>query len=1123
MMAASASTDLVPKEQGDCQASQKWVRLGQQWRANFLIDSHHPELGSWIDVKYGDDDSVKLGCKCCNFAGVQCGSFPNYAVSTADAMQAVNFLKHQSGPKHKHAVVCFLTGHPDPALGSPSQQEFESLCEEISNGRATCGSTKRAQMTWCISEAIKSVDQQRIQKSKAIALFRDESKGRLAVRFRSVSSDLEVHCGTLGQARDFGSGALQITKATCSVMTRFCSRFHGAPPGARMKQKTFVKKQLLNHLRRSVTTITVDAAGDEVLSCEMMRSSVLSAMQKRATPNLKYVIRDKTHGSRRLISRGWGADEFLSDVTKLFCRGRKSIARIIQNSHVVRLRFQVYCKTSFRLVKSVVVNMRAAPHRYESMQKPFGRSVIYIHGCIRTALWCTQTRSDESAASSKEWLTWIDEEKCLQAAMMADGSDQTLVLTRLLDREDVDPAIVNGEVRAYINAIEALFGQGEQCLSVYGYTRAMLETLRRPLVWNVSGTVRSIGCEEGVRRDIVVRCLDRMRCWIKLMRATVAVEFPSFEVAHVPLLNLVGVTTGSVVLFLIFLCIDCQLLLLLLLLLSLLLSSLVVYCALRLSSSTKALSVFDLSGAGNRRHDACLMENVAKAVGVNPAVFQMQFEDVLPRAVNEAAVLARVDPNKSAWREILRKIDAHQSVAASHPTDALRKCLVLYFVFGLSSSGVEQSFSKSGWGFSNRRMRALPDTEDFCLKVILDLPHHDKSRIISIARKTWVLCFGTSRIGTSKITKGVKRVRDDTAVHGAMANTEQEFVRRRRRAATAACTDGGDAADLSCDALMANANQGASLDNWSDRHEKELQFQKEKLKARMVQAVAEGSLDGCDELKNAVRTTRSNRIKDQRARVRKQVRDNVALEGITGTDLIARITGNSVCIVGNHPQCQLHASIRRLGMKVVEKHEADVFVVDKPGDPQTSIAATTGLRGSFQVTPGLLVSNGLRGVAMKWHSVAGINRVVFVSTACNDQQRPGLDYVRSILGSIQNNKIDVVVGDWAKLQELRNKFKSTPARVIAVVKSSELKLPAAILVWPSNTSELRSFHMCVLKISLLPINYTHACQFIMSAEVCVVMKRHAMTLDNWLRGILKVDASQAVSGLQVCTIAAVGV
>ena len=166
-------------------------------------------------------------------------------------------------------------------------------------------------------------------------------------------------------------------------------------------------------------------------------------------------------------------------------------------------------------------------------------------------------------------------------------------------------------------------------------------------------------------------------------------------------------------------------------------------------------------------------------------------------------------------------------------------------MFGLSSSGVEQSFSQAGWGYSNRRLRACPATEDFCLKVLLDLPHHDKNQVISLARKVWVLCFGASRAGGTTIQKGTKRIQkaQPTLHDGVMANTERDFIGKRRQAITS-CTGGGEITSLSCDDLMASANQGASLDNWSDRHEKELKFQKNKLRARMVQAVAEGSLGG---------------------------------------------------------------------------------------------------------------------------------------------------------------------------------------------------------------------------------------------------------------------------------------
>ena len=452
-------------------------------------------------------------------------------VSTTDALQAVNFKKHQSLPHHKSAVLCFLTNSPHGAIGAPSIQEYDELCNDILKGNATCKTGKQAKMTWTISEAIKSVDQQRCNSSEAMAIFRDESKGRLAVRFRAVMPDLEVHCGTMGQAREFGSGALAVTKATCKVMARFASRFHGAP--GQCIKTAFVKKKLLAKVRQNVVLLTVDSAADEILSGEMMRSSVLSGMRTRAMPSLKYVLRDKTHGSRRLVSRLLSADPYLLDITTHFARGRNSMARLIHNSYIIRTKFKFFAKTSFRIMSNTVNNMRAAPHRYKSMQKPFGRTVLFIYGTLRTALWCAQTREDESAVTGKEWALWITNERCLQSSMMADASDQTMIITRLIDTEHVDAAVLNREVRSYLATIDMLFGSEEKCLTIFGYTKAMLDTLSRPLVYNVGGKVHSLGMEGPFPRVIIDRCLARMRCWVKLARATLAVEFPSFELAHV--------------------------------------------------------------------------------------------------------------------------------------------------------------------------------------------------------------------------------------------------------------------------------------------------------------------------------------------------------------------------------------------------------------------------------------------------------------------------------------------------------------------------------------------------------------------------------------------------------------
>jgi hypothetical protein len=513
-------------------ALEKWERLApKNWKRRFLIDNSSPSLGSWLDESW-EGGNLAVGCKCCKFAKVDVGAMANYEVKTASALQSENFLKHESNPKHRAAVTDYINNKPGSLIGAPTEQEFKSIADEALHGHGTCDTLKRSKMTYCLSEGMKSIDQDHAEKTAGVALFRDESAGRLSIRFRTVSQNLDSHSGTMGTAKDFGSGGLAIAAATTEVMERFCSRFHGAP--GKPKHKGFVKKHLFNKVRTNTICITVDSAGDEVLASEIMRSSALSNSNRRATPNLKYVIRDKAHGSKRLVSRSFAADPYLKEVMGMFASNRKSIARTIQNSHVIKGKFKEYLKTSFRAVKKTVSNMRSAKHRFESLQKPFGRTVLFLYPTIRTAIWTAQTRDDESSDNAKEWLAYVDNENCVQSSMMADASDQTIVICRIMDDESADPAIVNQEVKHYVRTMDSLFGDDAKCLTHFGYTKAMLDTLKKPLVWTISGgKTCHLGCEGGVPPDIIERCLGRMRCLVNLVKSIVAVEFPSFEIASV--------------------------------------------------------------------------------------------------------------------------------------------------------------------------------------------------------------------------------------------------------------------------------------------------------------------------------------------------------------------------------------------------------------------------------------------------------------------------------------------------------------------------------------------------------------------------------------------------------------
>ena len=112
--------------------------------------------------------------------------------------------------------------------------------------------------------------------------------------------------------------------------------------------------------------------------------------------------------------------------------------------------------------------------------------------------------------------------------MLADGADQSMMLTRVLDNEDSDAAFLNQEVSELIAAAEIMFVDG-RCVHLFGYTSLMLETLKEPIVFAAKDRMNSVGCAAGVPLEVVKRCLGRMSCWVQLLRATAAAEFPSFD------------------------------------------------------------------------------------------------------------------------------------------------------------------------------------------------------------------------------------------------------------------------------------------------------------------------------------------------------------------------------------------------------------------------------------------------------------------------------------------------------------------------------------------------------------------------------------------------------------------
>ena len=90
---------------------------------------------------------------------------------------------------------------------------------------------------------------------------------------------------------------------------------------------------LFDHIRMNIHALTVDSAGNEVAAGEAMRSpnsNTAAAVGEEAfAPNLRTIIRDKAHTSRRILQRPWNCDNFLSTISNVLSTDPGSVAQLV--------------------------------------------------------------------------------------------------------------------------------------------------------------------------------------------------------------------------------------------------------------------------------------------------------------------------------------------------------------------------------------------------------------------------------------------------------------------------------------------------------------------------------------------------------------------------------------------------------------------------------------------------------------------------------------------------------------------------------------------------------------------------------------------------------------------------
>ena len=292
--------------------------------------------------------------------------------------------------------------------------------------------------------------------------------------------------------------------------------------------------------------------------------------------------------------------------------------------------------------------------------------------------------------------------------------------------------------------------------------------------------VGSIGCETGVPSVVLDRCIGRMQAFLVLARAALAAEFPSFEIAQ-------------------------------------------------------AYQVFDLVVPPTQSAADRHLDRLSHVLHLDAVELKAQWQDFLPRAQNVRPTSSR-SSNKDAWRTVLELVEQDKRLQVAHPCGQLQLALVAYAAVGVSSSGVEQMFSKTALKFNDRMGRCSDANEESFLRVCMDLPDRDVAATLEAAQQLWAKAFGVARCSQRKprFDKGVKRKLPPSG------DAESAFVKRRRAASSAVASSLAPwAKNVAIEQLSRPVAPGGS---WTVGHSAELAFLNAKRHTKAVDAQAENTL-----------------------------------------------------------------------------------------------------------------------------------------------------------------------------------------------------------------------------------------------------------------------------------------
>ncbi len=327
--------------------------------------------------------------------------------------------------------------------------------------------------------------------------------------------------------------------------------------------------------------------------------------------------------------------------------GSNSIVQKLQHSDILRGRYARYVRELQHnpVWHNGLRNLSAAKHRFDTWQKPFARLVLTFDAVLSTAQAIHEERRMEATGRhARMFLEAVDEEMLVALAMMADAGEESIELTRFLDSEHADKTELSEECSRFLDRITVLFDR-RGCL-VCGYTAFMLQMLQKERVVYIDHHAKSIGGRTQRQLAPAIETnLKRLQQWAILARSVLRAEMPEFE-------------------------------------------SVQAFGALRLTTFEERRKKFG-DAEEERQELSDKLQKLANLLDLEPNALTEQFFDHLPVA---QACFDREGCNTfAAWKKAVESVHGKHATR-KHPFDQLLIVLIRASAWGISTSGVEQTF-----------------------------------------------------------------------------------------------------------------------------------------------------------------------------------------------------------------------------------------------------------------------------------------------------------------------------------------------------------------------------------------------------------------------------------------------